>query len=136
MPNRTPQPGAYPRLVLLTNGKVFLASPGADRPISSIPPPTRGLSWPPPSSVLDTAAPYVLLPGLEKVLVAGGSLDKPAAGPATNTAEVIDFSVPTPVWNYSGPMTYARQNANLVLLADGTVLAVGGGGGLGTWFIR
>jgi hypothetical protein len=30
-------------------------------------------------------------------------------------------------------MTYARNNANLVLLADGTVLAVGGGGGLGTW---
>jgi hypothetical protein len=33
-------------------------------------------------------------------------------------------------------MTYARMNADLVLLADGTVLAVGGGGGLGVYSHR
>jgi hypothetical protein len=128
MPSSTLDPGAYPRLVLLTNGKVFLAAPGRD----SYQFDPRTNTW---SFVATTkfgsrpAAPHVLLPGLQKVLVAGGS----SGGPATNTAEVIDFSVPHPAWNYTGSMTYARNNANLVLLADGTVLAVGGGGGLGTW---
>jgi len=76
----------------------------------------------------------VLLPGQEKVLVAGGSLDLLAGGgAATNTTEVIDMSAASPAWSYTGSMTYARYNENLVLLADGTVLAVGGGGGGGRY---
>jgi hypothetical protein len=67
----------------------------------------------------------VLLPGLEKVLAAGGTHTQNAGG-ATNTAELIDFTQAKPKWAYTGSMTYARYNHNLVLLADGTVLAVGG----------
>jgi hypothetical protein len=37
------------------------------------------------------------------------------------------MSAPTPRWKYTGSMHRARDNLNLVLLADGTVLAVGGG---------
>ena len=69
------------------------------------------------------AAGHVLLPGLDRVLVAGG--EKSAV--ATNTAEVIDLSAPAPAWKFTGAMNKPRDNLNLVLLADGTVLAVGGG---------
>ena len=45
-------------------------------------------------------------------------------------AEVIDFSTPEPTWQYTGSMNIARMNENLVLLADGTVLAVDGARGV------
>ncbi|HEV2378201.1 MAG TPA: choice-of-anchor D domain-containing protein [Terriglobia bacterium] len=75
----------------------------------------------------------VLLPGLEQVLTAGGDPLTNQMGTATNTAEMIDLSQPTPAWQYVAPMNIARQNENLVLLPDGTVLAVGGGGGGGRY---
>jgi hypothetical protein len=75
-----------------------------------------------------------LLPGQEKILVAGGSPSKlNGGGSATSTAEIIDMSAATPTWSYTGAMANARYNENLVLLADGTVLAVGGGGGGGAY---
>ena len=43
------------------------------------------------------------------------------------------MSAKKPTWTYTGSMNYARYNENLVLLADGTVLAVGGGGGGGRY---
>jgi hypothetical protein len=43
------------------------------------------------------------------------------------------MSAATPAWSYTGAMANARYNENLVLLADGTVLAVGGGGGGGQY---
>jgi hypothetical protein len=67
----------------------------------------------------------VILPGLEKVLAAGGTHTQNAGG-ATSTAELIDFTSSDPQWAYTGSMTYPRYNHNLVLLADGTVLAIGG----------
>jgi len=123
----------YPRMSLLPSGKVFLSAPAA-----------RTYLFDPSSNVWSFVAttnfgyrffaPHVLLPGLEKILVAGGSLTHDnGGGAATNTAEVIDMSVANPTWSYISPMTYARYNENLVLLPDGTVLAVGGGGGFGAF---
>jgi uncharacterized protein YjdB len=123
----------YPRLSLLPSGNVFLSAPAAQtyqfNPSTSL--------W---SFVANTNfgfryfAPHVLLPGQEKIMVAGGSLTHAGGGgAATNTAEIIDMSAATPVWSYTGSMNYARYNENLVLLADGTVLAVGGGGGGGEY---
>jgi hypothetical protein len=133
MPPSTLHWSAYPRMVLLPTGNVFLASP--DQNTYQFNPSTN--TW---SFVASTKfgfrfyAPHVLLPGLEKVLVAGGSqVEGPTPGLATNTAEVIDFSGANPAWSYISPMRYARNNANLVLLADGTVLALGGGGGQGAF---
>ncbi len=137
LPNTANLPGpdaqVYPRLTLLPSGNVLLSSPPEEsyqfNPISN--------KW---SFVANVNfgyryfAPHVLLPGLEKVLVAGGSTTKLNGGSiATNTAEVIDMSATKPTWNYINSMTYARYNENLVLLADGTVLAVGGGGGGGRY---
>jgi Domain of unknown function (DUF1929)/Kelch motif len=131
LPNAVAQ--VYPRLTLLSNGNVFLSSPAADTYQFN---PTTN-KW---SSVAAVNfgyryfAPHVLLPGGTKVMVAGGSPGKLNGGTtATNTAEIIDMSQAKPAWSYTGAMTYARYNENLVLLADGTVLAVGGGGGGGRY---
>jgi galactose oxidase len=66
----------------------------------------------------------VLLPGLTEIMEIGGHLSTGT----TNTAEILDLSSSTPAWRYTAPMTYPRVWANNVLLADGTVLVVGGGG--------
>ena len=70
--------------------------------------------------VTDTS---VLLPGLTKIMEIGGS----TSSGATNTAEILDLSASTPAWAYTGAMASPRLWANTVLLADGTVLVVGGG---------
>jgi uncharacterized protein YjdB len=131
MPNAVLQ--TYPRMSLLPTGNVLLSAPAAQTYQFN---PSTNL-W---SFVADTNfgfryfAPHVLLPGQEQIMVAGGSLTHVnGGGAATNTAEIIDMSAATPVWSYTGSMTYARYNENLVLLADGTVLAVGGGGGWGEY---
>jgi galactose oxidase-like protein/Kelch motif protein len=70
--------------------------------------------------VTDTS---VLLPGLTKILEIGGST---AAGP-TASCEILDTSAATLAWRPTGSMHHPRVWANTVLLADGTVLVVGGG---------
>jgi hypothetical protein len=67
----------------------------------------------------------VLLPGLKKVLAAGGT----PGTHATATSEIIDLTTPHPHWRYVAPMHHARLEANAVLMPDGTVLVVGGGFG-------
>jgi len=123
----------YPRLSLMPSGKVMLTAPS--RPSYQFDPTTN--TWTFIANANYGAryyAPHVLLPGQEQIMVAGGSIEKSnGGGAATNTAEIIDMSQPTPSWNYTGSMNYARYNENLVLLADGTVLAVGGGGGGGRY---
>ena len=114
----------YPRLLLLPSGKVFLAGPSRGTQLFN--PTTNTWSW--VGNMLYGArgnGNAVLLPGLNKVLVAGG---KDGSG-TTNTAEVIDLSQKKPTFTYTGSMAYARAYANAVLLADGTVLEVGGGTG-------
>jgi hypothetical protein len=123
----------YPRLSLLPTGNILLSSPAEASYQFN---PTTN-EW---SFVADVNfgyryfAPHVMLPGQEKIMVAGGSPgDLNGGSTATNTAEIIDMSQTKPAWTYTGSMTYARYNENLVLLADGTVLAVGGGGGGGRY---
>jgi len=133
MPPTTLHWSAYPRMVVLPSGMVFLAAP--DTMSYEFNPSTNTWSYVAENNFgFRFYAPHVLLPGLQRVLVAGGSaVEGPPQGVSTNTAEVIDFSASSPAWNYTGSMTYARINHNLVLLADGTVLAVGGGGGSGAY---
>ncbi len=123
----------YPRLSLLPTGNVLLSAPAG-----------KSYQFNPSTNVWSFVAamnfgfryfaPHVLLPGQERVMVAGGSPSHADGGTtATNTAEIINMSATHPVWTYTGSMNYARYNENLVLLADGTVLAVGGGGGGGEY---
>jgi hypothetical protein len=66
-----------------------------------------------------------------KVLVTGGTA---MAGyttgygtAAVNRAAVIDLNSPTPAWRSVAPMHYARSQETLLSLADGRVMAMGGG---------
>jgi hypothetical protein len=55
-----------------------------------------------------------------RVLAAGGG------DPPTAHAEIIDLLAASPAWSATAPMAHARQQLNLTLLPDGTVLATGG----------
>ncbi len=64
----------------------------------------------------------VLLPGYtDRIMILGGN------SPLTNTAEIIDFTQPSPQFVYTTPMHHARAHANATILPDKTVLVVGGG---------
>jgi hypothetical protein len=115
--------GVYPRLVLMRTGDVLKA--GIQRKTMTFDPDTN--SWTPVDAMNfgnRRAGGVVLLPGSHEVLTAGG---QSSASGVTNTAEILDMSDPRPQWAYTDRMAFARMHANLVLLADGTVLAVGGG---------
>jgi hypothetical protein len=70
--------------------------------------------------VTDTS---VLLPGLTRIMEIGGST---AAGP-TASCEILNTTASPMAWKPTGSMHHPRLWANTVLLADGTVLVVGGG---------
>jgi hypothetical protein len=113
----------YPRMSVLTTGKLLMT--GTGRITRMFDPVLK--TWTTLGNMNFGNRAYggvVLLPGLQKILTAGGHITPTA--PATNTAEILDLSQPTPTWAYTGSMTYPRYNAGLTLLADGTVLAVGG----------
>lgn len=122
--NIPPNSQTYPRMNVMTDGTVIMAGTGSV---------TR--KFDPASNVWTNIATMnygsriygavVLLPGLTKILTAGGHAT--TTGPATNTAEILDTTQPTLQWQYTGSMTNPRYDANLVLLADGnSVLMVGG----------
>jgi hypothetical protein len=65
----------------------------------------------------------VLLPGLTTIMEMGGT----TTSGVTGTAELLNLTASAPAWQYTAPMHFPRLWANSVLLADGTVLVVGGG---------
>jgi hypothetical protein len=122
--NIQPNTDLYPRMVVVRNGKVLRA--GTNRSTRVFTPVTNRWSIVATMNYGDRLrGGIVLLPGLQKVLTAGGSLT--AKGDATATAEIMDVSVSNLKWSYTGSMNFPRKNLNLTLLADGSVLAVGGG---------
>lgn len=110
----------YPRMFVLPNGMLIKTGPEAATKLFD---PATGTwsSLPTMSGIARTGGMDVLLPGLKKILVAGGG------SPGLATAEILDTSEATPTWRSTGSMSYARRWGNAVMLADGTVLAVGGG---------
>lgn len=122
--NIGPMSDSYLKMKLLPSGKIAMAGANAQSLLFN--PMTN--KWT-KSARMNFGNRYhgasVLLPGLNKVFTAGGTLTYPGGG-STATAEVIDFSQATPAWNYVAPMNFPRYNSNLVLLADGTVMEIGG----------
>lgn len=113
----------YPRMHLLSDGKVAYVGPGNGT--ETYDPEARlwefvdwnNLGW-------RGQGASVLVPGeRDRLLIMGGGND----GGATNTCEIIDFSQPQPQWQWAAPMNYARAHLNAVILPDRTVLVVGGG---------
>jgi galactose oxidase-like protein/glyoxal oxidase-like protein len=125
-PSADSRSSMYSKVFVMTDGRLFRAGPDQATPIFD---PTTN-TWTSLTEMVfgdrgEGAA--VLLPGLHEVLVAGGAGGAGGLSEITDTAEVIDLSAPTPSWSYSGSMNRPRAHLNLVLLPDGTVLAVGGG---------
>lgn len=114
----------YLKMKVLTNGKIFMAGSNAATytfdPVTNLWTLTATMNF---GNRYHGAA--VLLPGLTKAFTAGGTMDHSGGG-ATATAEMIDLSAATPQWTYVSPMHIPRYHANLVILADGTLLEVGG----------
>jgi hypothetical protein len=57
-----------------------------------------------------------------KILRAGGG------DPAHARSVVIDMTVASPAWREIAPMSFARRRMNMTILADGSVMAIGGTG--------
>jgi hypothetical protein len=117
--------GNYPKLHLLANGRMAWVNQARTQMFN---PATNAWTA---SAVTNgggrgESGSSVLLPGSNRVLVFGGPSSTTGA---SATAEIADFSAGTPTWRYTGSMSRGRVWANAVLLPDGKVLAVGGGGG-------
>ncbi|MDQ6821844.1 MAG: DUF4082 domain-containing protein, partial [Actinomycetota bacterium] len=113
----------YPNTYQLPNGNVFVLGPQEDKSFELD---VNNQTWTQvggASGVVNGAS-VMYRPG--KVLYAGGapSLGQPSTAQA-NTA-VIDLTAPSPAWQSIAPMAYPRAFNTLQMLADGTVLAVGG----------
>lgn len=65
------------------------------------------------------------------VLVVGAASDPGSPGNAANSTELFT-TVPKPTWTVTGALTTARVDHAAVLLQDGTVMVIGGRGGVGT----
>ena len=115
----------YARTVVLPTGQVFMAGQNQDTDLLDLG--TNAWSFVGNMNygkrLIGMA---VLLPGLNQVMAVGGGVTKTETSVATNTAEIIDFSLPTPGWQYTTSMHFPRGHGNAVLLPDGTVLVVGG----------
>jgi Domain of unknown function (DUF1929)/Glyoxal oxidase N-terminus/Bacterial Ig-like domain (group 2) len=116
----------YPLLITLGNGNVFYAAPRQN----SIELNLRTNVW---SSVANMNfgtryhAAAVLEPGTQNVMVVGGATTDTGGGSGpTNTTEIINLAAATPAWMYGTPLNIARYNHNLLFLADGSLLVVGG----------
>ena len=75
----------------------------------------------------------VILPGFPtRAAIIGGYVGYPVVR-AVRDADVIDTAATTPRWSSTSPLVppldVARSNGNVVILPDGTLVAVGGGAG-------
>jgi len=111
----------YPRMFVTTSGSLVMT--GTQQTTRQFTPSTN--TWSIIGSMLfgnRVYGSYAMLSGLNEILAVGGH--DSTTSPATNTAEI--FNLTTNTWSYTGSMANPRYNANLSLLTDGTLLAVGG----------
>lgn len=117
----------FPRMILLPTGELVRAGHEGSTLFFD---PDAGTWRPGPFIGEHWQGSAVLLPGLDKVLVSGGfGATAPAVPGSQSRADILDLTGPAPEWRVVDSMTLARRDHNLVLLADGQVLAVGGAGG-------
>jgi Domain of unknown function (DUF1929)/Glyoxal oxidase N-terminus len=112
----------YPRVKLTTTGLLAFTNTGTTyflNPATSTW--TTGPKLNSGTRNLDDTS--VLLPGLTKIMEIGGTTPTGT----TATAEILDLSGSPLAWKPTASMNFGRVWANTVLLADGTVLVVGGG---------
>jgi hypothetical protein len=113
----------YPFSYLVPNGDVFTIGPSEDKSFLLD---VNNQTWTQVggSSGVTNGSSVMYRPG--KILYTGGTATQDPNSPANATAAVIDLNAPTPAWRQVAPMAHARVYHTLTMLADGTVLAVGG----------
>jgi galactose oxidase len=117
----------YPRIYLAPDGRVFHVGPEQESRFLDTAGTGRWTAGPRRQHGLRNYGPSVMY-GDGTVLVLGGAK---IGVPPTNTAEVIDLTVPAPAWRYTNPMRFARRHANATVLPDGKVLVTGGSDSVG-----
>jgi hypothetical protein len=115
----------YPMLFLLPNGNVFDAGPSQTSLIFN----TVSNSWGASAKNnygMRFHGAGVLLPSVMVMVVGGTNSPDMNSGTPTATAELISPANSHPAWSYTTPLNFARFNATLLDLPDGTVIEVGG----------
>ena len=113
----------YPFSYLAPNGKVFTIGPKEDNSFFLD---VAAKTWTPvggASGVVNGSS-VMYRPG--KILYSGGAPSVQSSTTAKANAAVIDLTAATPAWRTVPSMHSARIYHTLTMLADGTVLAVGG----------
>jgi hypothetical protein len=113
----------YPFSYLIPNGNVFTIGPSEDVSYELN---VQNQTWTQVggASGITNGSSVMYRPG--KILYSGGTPTQDSSSPAQATTAVIDLNASTPTWRQTAPMSNARIYHTLTMLADGTVLAVGG----------
>lgn len=120
LPGLDRRQGLYPLMFLLPDGRAYESGPNTTTKIFDVAGTGTMANGPraPFSTSGYSESAVMYAPG--KILRAGGG------DPAQAQAAVIDMNAPNPTWRSVAPMAHARRRMNLTLLADGTVIAIGG----------
>ncbi len=113
----------YPFSYLVPNGDVFTIGPSEDKSFLLN---VANQTWTQVggSSGITNGSSVMYLPG--QILYSGGTPAQTSTSPAQATTAVINLNSANPTWQQTEPMNDARVYHTLTMLADGTVLAVGG----------
>jgi hypothetical protein len=114
----------YPFSYLIPNGNVLTIGPAEDVTYEMN---VGAQTWTPVGgqSGIRNGSSIQYLPG--KILYSGGAASVITTKPAQAATAVLDTTAATPVWHQTAPMIDARVYHTLTMLANGEVLAVGGG---------
>ena len=104
---------------LLPSGRVFEGAPKAATGLFDLG--TNAWSAGPPASFASSHGSAAMYRPGKIVRLGGGD-------PAGARTAVIDMTAASPAWQETSPMAFARRRQNAVILADGSVMAVGGTG--------
>ncbi len=113
----------YPFSYLVPNGDVFTIGPLEDKSFLLD---ANNQTWTQVggASGITNGSSVMYRPG--KILYTGGTPTQASSSPASASSATIDLTAATPAWHPAASMHDARVYHTLTMLADGTVLAVGG----------
>ena len=115
----------YPFMYQLPDGRVLQAG-ASEEATSTLALNVATQQWATVDSrIIDGGSIVNYAPG--KFLKAGSASDSGFTGQSKNSAYTLDMNQPSPTWQATAPMAFARSFLNLTSLADGKVLATGGG---------
>ena len=115
-----------PHMFALPDGRVIAAASQTDKIISRVLD-LNAQTWTPiGTAALDGGSSVMYQPG--KIMKSGlGRSPGFSTAPSVTTTYVLDMTQTSPAWRQTASMAFARNQHNLTILPDGTVLVTGGG---------